>query len=63
MWVSFAEEPIALYFYLRSHHVSRLVNQFFVHYGPLWAEYKDTHPASTEEDFKPIWAVFVEEHV
>jgi hypothetical protein len=63
LWVSFHDEPIALYFYLRSHHVSRLANQFFVHYGHLWAQYHTTHPGCTEEDFKPIWAVFVEEHV
>jgi hypothetical protein len=63
MWASFAKDPIALFFYLRSHHVSRLANQFFVHYGILWAEYHRTHPGSKEEDFKPIWAVFVEQHI
>ena len=63
MWMDLSKEPIALYFHRRSHHVSRMVNQFFVHYGPLWAEYLQTHPGSDEEDFKPIWAVLVEQHV
>jgi hypothetical protein len=63
MWVSLNKDPIALYFYLRSHRISLLVNEFFVHYAPLWKEYSRTHPTSKEEDFQSIWAVFVEKHV
>ena len=63
LWILFGETPTGVYLHKRSHHVVRMANQVFVHYAPLWAEYKRTHSCSTEEDFKRIWAVFVLRHV
>ena len=63
IWISLSKDSIALYFHRRSHLVGRMVNQFYVHYFPLWAEYKRTHRRAKEDDFYPIWAVFVEQHV
>jgi hypothetical protein len=63
MWVSFWQDPISLFFFLKSHIIGRIVSLFFVHYAPLLAEYLQQRPESTVADFKPIWAAFVEEHV
>ena len=38
MWVSFSNDPISLFFFLKSHIIGRLVSLFFVHHAPLLAE-------------------------